>query len=515
MIGKNLLKEYNYYICLPLLVLLNILIRWYHSFGVKSISYANGDAFGIVLNSMLLDQFKGSYLTSYILRIFQDLTLFQYTNITFYFGPIISSILIIVIFSMIKRHYGYIAGVISCLLIILNPWLAMYSTDVSKEIFVLFFLIMSLDYFLFYLEKKEIIFLVVSMILFIFGTMFYQSMLLYLPIYLLIILLFEHKKSPFIIRIKKFLKMMLLFFIIFLVIAMPFYMISLHEERLEMDKKIQLGLSTESINYGNSIQRQIGSMFSAITKNPEELGIINLTNGIINRYLFNNYLLILIFFTGFIFAFKKEDNLLLCLILLSMGAYILAGMRWNSYSHGSRYPQYIVYTFFMCVGIILSKLIHLVKNKRSRIVLLVGIILFVIMTANTFKYVEGLRHIYIPQLEAATLFKNGNISINQENQVLYLNWPAITIGLIKENNSLFNYLHTFGFGNTNLTEISSLKYIQDNNITYYIYDHAGGDYFNSSTIVLRNLQGHSNLSLIDKTSRKDLFVSLYIIGEKK
>src|SRR3989344_3364692 len=138
MTGKNLLRGYKIteIVTIIIIILANLLTKWYHSVGVKSISYASGDAFDIILKSLLIENFKESNFISYFFRVYHDLTLISYLNITFFFGPILSSILILVIILIFKKYDYFIAGIISSLFIILNPWISMYSTDLSKEIFI-------------------------------------------------------------------------------------------------------------------------------------------------------------------------------------------------------------------------------------------------------------------------------------------------------------------------------------------------------------------------------------------
>ena len=121
MTGKNLLRGYKIteIVTIIIIILANLLTKWYHSFGVKSISYASGDAFDIILKSLLIENFKESNFISYFFRVYHDLTLISYLNITFFFGPILSSILILVIILIFKKYDYFIAGIMILAIVII------------------------------------------------------------------------------------------------------------------------------------------------------------------------------------------------------------------------------------------------------------------------------------------------------------------------------------------------------------------------------------------------------------
>ncbi|MDP2940118.1 MAG: glycosyltransferase family 39 protein [Candidatus Omnitrophota bacterium] len=519
MTGTNLLKRYKkglFWAGFFIILFFHFLLRWYHSWGVGSVSYASGDAYGIILKSLTLNIYKeGYYLISYLFVVFKEITNTNLENLAFILTPIISAVLLLLIYYFVYKKFNLIAAFFASLMITLNPWVAMYSTDVSKEIFVIFFFLFSIFYLFKFKDQRDRLDLFLSFILFSFGSLFYHSIFLFLPIYLLFLIMIIFDKQDIKKSFIKFIKYLIIFIFLFLIISGFFYFYQEIKFKEGVNQKISEGLDTESAYYGNFLESQFFSMISAIAYDRDKLGYEALKNGLLNNYLFGESLFLILFCLTILFSMNYKNNLYI-FVLLTIYIFLIISLQWTSSSHGSRYPQYIIYFYFISIGIMISRLINFKLTKRISIFVAFALFIILFINLRPFEYTEGLRHIYVPQLQVGQIMHDQNVTIDQNHQVMLMYWPAITFSIMREYNlNDTDLLHPFGWGAVNLTSISSREYILQNKITYFIYDHTGNDYFNSSEIVLENLNKTFDITLIQKTDRNDLFVSIYQIKDVK
>jgi hypothetical protein len=251
-------------------------------------------------------------------------------------------------------------------------------------------------------------------------------------------------------------------------------------------------------------------MISA-SNNYDKMGFKSLNTGIFNKYFLNNKLLKLFFICSSLLAIIMffYDKKYFYIIILMLFIYLIIGAQWTTSSHGSRYPMYVVIFTFISLAIFFIKLINNISSNNVKLIMLICILILSFSIFEPLKYVEGVRHIYIPHIKITEYMNNTNISPDIENQILFLGWPSIKFGLLQNNKKDGeNYQHTFGWGNVNLTEISSKKYIINNNITYFLYDQTGTDYFDSSVQVKKNIEKHFSLKSIKKIGKNN-FIILY------
>jgi len=128
--------------CVSLLVALYAITRYFHSLYSDAQGYGSGDAYRVILNaynagSNSLD----IYMISYFYKMAHELLGVSYYQISFYATPVIGLLIVLLILDIIRREVGFIPAMISSLIVVLNPWLAYYSTEPSKEIFVLLFIL--------------------------------------------------------------------------------------------------------------------------------------------------------------------------------------------------------------------------------------------------------------------------------------------------------------------------------------------------------------------------------------
>lgn len=487
------------------LFLLFSITRYYHSFYGDPKGYGTGDAFGVILNSRIVEESKeNNYLVSYYYRIAHEISGISFYRISFFYTPIIGLIIILFIFNLLKRKYNYLAATLGSYIIILNPWLSYHTTEPSKEIFVLLFVISSFYCLIRYKETNITKWLVFSFFFYTVGISFYHSILLFFPFYfsaLLIILLSTYKG---LMLFRKFVLYGVLLIGMIIFFAGPQYYLKEVNYRKIAAEKNEI-LKTEIDEEGNVFERQFGAMYYALIEDRSKLGLSNLNKGVSNFLLGRNEI-VYVFIASLVisvFLLTKRNYTLFTLTLLTSYIFIIVGIQWTSYSHASRYPQYIVYFLLTAISIFIFLGLNLLKNTRLRIASISMLIIILFFIFNPFLKVDQYRELYAHHKKIGLLMREKNINIDSNNQLLFLGWPSITLSLL-ENNEIrdSSKIHTFGFGLINLNGISSREYITDNKINYYIYDKSGSDYFDSSNIVRDNLNKNFSLKQIARIQGK-------------
>jgi hypothetical protein len=510
-LNKNILiKSF----CITALIILYFLTRYFHSFYLGAEGYGSGDAYRVILSAYRVgNSFEDVFMFSYLYNIFHTLTGISYHTLSFYFTPLIGLSIIIVIFDLVRKEFGFIQASFTSLIIILNPWLAYHSTEPSKEIFVILFLILSI-YFLIRFEKTLLYrYLMLSITFFAIGITFYHSILVFLPFYIILLIYFIARNSSR--PIHNSIVALVIMFCTFSLIAGPqMVMKQLYYKNTQSSKPVYLKTDVDS--QGNVFQRQFGAMSYAILEDREKLGIYKLEEGIdtfILRQTEFKYLFIFILFVSIILFKKNKTYLPLIFCILTIYTFVIIGLQWTSYSHSSRYPQYILYFFLLCASIPIGWSIKLLQNRTMKIALLSLLISLVFYVFSPFTRIDIYRSIYKPHLLIGSSAVSSGIVINEDNQILYLGWPSVTLSLLENFNLTSDeYLHTFGWELVNLDGITSKDYITKNNIKYFIYNQSGSDYFDSNVKTYNLLSKKYKLSPIKYISEDKKSIVIYKIN---
>lgn len=502
--------------CVVLLVALYGVTRYFHSIYLGAQGYGSGDAYRVILNAYNAgSNSQDIYMISYFYKIAHELLGITYYQISFYATPIIGLLIVLLIFDIIRREVGFIPAMISSLIVVLNPWLAYYSTEPSKEIFVLLFILFAL-YFLFRFEKTQMfLWLIFSFISFAAGITYYHSILLFFPFYFIAVIYFVYQaykdRNPF----KYIFISGVVFGVTILAIAGPLYVIKETNYKSSLSEKPAY-LKTDIDNQGNTFQRQFGAMAYALTKDQQKLGMTKLIEGL-DMFLLKQYEFIYLYgllLIISIFLFKKRKTYMpLLFSILTVYIFVVIGFQWTSYSHTSRYPQYIIYFFLLCASLPLGWSLSLLRHAKVKILILTLFIILSFLVFNPFLKVDGFRNIYYPHMEIGPAAKATTIPIDKNNQIVYLGWPSITLSLLESYN-LENdtFLNTFGWELINLDGVTSKRYIAEKNIKYFIYNEGGSDYFDSNKKVYDKLKKNFSLKPISYITEDKKSIIIYQIN---
>ncbi len=502
--------------CVSLLVALYAITRYFHSLYSDAQGYGSGDAYRVILNaynagSNSLD----IYMISYFYKMAHELLGVSYYQISFYATPVIGLLIVLLILDIIRREVGFIPAMISSLIVVLNPWLAYYSTEPSKEIFVLLFILFAL-YFLFRFEKTQVYrWLIFSFISFAAGITYYHSILLFFPFYFAAVIYFTYQVYKSNRPLKSIFLSCVIFGITILTIAGPLYVIKEYNYKASLSEKPTY-LKTDIDNQGNTFQRQLNAMIYALTKDQQKLGMTKLVEGLemfmLKQYEFVYLYGLLLILSVFLFK-KRKTYMPLLFSMLTLYIFLVIGFQWTSYSHTSRYPQYIIYFFLVCASLPLGWSLYLLRHTKVKILILTLFIVLSFLLFNPFLKVDSFRNIYYPHMKIGPAAKTMNIPIDNNNQIVYLGWPSITLSLL-ESYELKNdsYLNTFGWELINLDGITSSKYIAQKHIKYFIYNEGGSDYFDSNRKVYEKLEKKFSLKPVSYITEDKKSIIIYKIN---
>ena len=204
---------------------------------------------------------------------------------------------------------------------------------------------------------------------------------------------------------------------------------------------------------------------------------------IISNYNFNDYVCILffIFLCLIPILIKTRECLVFSIWLLIVG--ITFSFQNLSYSHGSRYPFYIILPIAGILSIFLEYFIKIFNNLMKIII----VSILILMVFLQFKIDFSFRARFAPHKELAEFIK---VHADEKNKFLILGWPSIKYYAFDKK----NFLVTYGWTKEN-QKFSTISFLKDNNIKYFVWDTVGDDTFSSSTIIYNNLK---NQNIIEK-----------------
>ena len=183
-------------------------------------------------------------------------------------------------------------------------------------------------------------------------------------------------------------------------------------------------------------------------------------------------------------------------------------VQYKSFSHSSRYPYYVIFPAVYIALYAVRKVISSFSNSKK--IILITIILISIITLYSEQDLTYYKDRWEPHSQVCDYLIH--TQVEEENlSILYLGWPSITSSCMQQIPT--KNLYHFGWNRVNLTEIDR-EFIISNNIKYYIKDHTGSDYYNSSEIVFDNLNEDFDLILIEKFKNEKsqhFYVELYEI----
>lgn len=498
MTGKSLSKKCR--IIIIIIILLGIISSFLSTNFFSKYFLSSGDSYRIYLNS------KYEKLNSGSLQVIEYLIMEKITGLSVEFIIRIISLLVYIIIGILilgisrKISLSKFSIILVAFLFFLNPWILNYSQDAEKGLFIVLF---SMIFFIIlrtvnYRFLIIIIFLISSLGYHISGTLIFAA---------LIIFLLTDKNSK---NNLPFLKVMAIF-IISLIIAFPIIRQSLEFNNNLFDNSVKTQLGEE-----NQIIRTIYGFYDGLILG--KIGMNELIIGI-SRYLYNSNilfiaLLFIIFIVPIFFFIYREYNkeneikskIYLLLIFLFINL-IFFSLSFESASHKTRYPIYILPFFFVIIGLSLDKILEKVKLGK-RIFLLSFIIFIIFILGSITKIPEpisitrSLNYFHIQSLD------NLNLKINSDEKILIPGWASLEYSLEK-----FNIHETqikrYGWNKVNLSEISKAEYVNKNNIKYFLYLKPTQDYYESSSLLFSELTKSYNLIEVYSTKIKGKELIIY------
>ncbi len=461
MTGKDLLKKYDTFYLILLLIILTITIQiiYINNYNLaqedsKTPRFHFEDSYGNINKVILIDQsgvnshvinlFDSPFIYSYWILSFSTLTGINLFNSIFLFNLLFYFIFIILIFVFIKKFAHKIIAFFTILIFASNPYSLVMFSDPIRIVQVIFLGILSCFFYLTFLEDNKNKYLIISGILISIGFMIHYAIILFfIPICGHILLINKRKFSTLIIIILSTLPIILSWFFIQKIFSYSGGIPSIPLITRYWDALAQTLFNGFKSSFGTSF-------LLVVADNLGYGGIVFLS-------------LAFIFGTITIRNYKKdkEMSLIVLLLIFILIFFILA---YPASSHYSRYPTYAFIPIILLSLTLIYKRILLLRKPYILIFLLTIFILltiFPIQNSNIFTY----SNLYVSRVSVGELISQSNNS----GRYAIEGWPSMITPIIKADKSDKVFLLGFDL-NQKLTTKLNTSFIQSKNISYFVYE---------------------------------------------
>lgn len=503
----NKLKSINKEALLLLLIIaLSSVIYLFFSLDALQRNFGSGDAYGILIRSFLFkenlwDEGVNLFATPYLIPVTKGLfSALTGLNIT-YSSLIVNYLLLIVTlvytYLLVRSSVGKRSALIALILIGTSFPLIYSYTEPEKHVGVVSFFLPALYYLKRFLDTRQIVPLLLTT-LFTWGALFSYVSAIYLVLVMVVLFLTRWKEYRHLFTKKLIIAYALIVVTTVVKILIWTKLNDRYEVLEEYFVQERLGQDTHDTIIPSFVYQYILGYINLITKGFHNRGLENFVRGSIEQI---GLLSLVLGIVGAIFSRRKLLFFSTWFILFST----LVSVQYNSFSHASRYPKYIIIPVLVLAAFSLAKIGDWSRKLMGLLLLLLIGINFIFLSR-----VDGYRNIYTPHVYLADYIED---KVGPEAQVLHINWGTMEYNLLESSGNVLPYLHRYGFGNVDLKKFDR-EYIEDNSVKYFVYDRTGDDYFNSSEQLFELLMTHSTLTPVKKfvSQNERHYVILYEIA---
>lgn len=490
---KDFLVKHKFYIWAFFLLFFLILGRFYYSFMVYNDTFASWDAAGAVLKSLFIKEslfiqwmdtpiseisneiFRVPIFISYSLAIFSDFLNIDLYNISYLITSILTIVWFLFLYFLLYKKFNFFIAFLTVLLISLNSFIAFYSTEPERAPFIVSFFLIWIYYLYKWWNKNLLIAWFFTWI-----TLFVHiTWIFFIWSFIVIYFLLNLKKKKEYLNIYFLLSIVYFWIILFTFKFLNWYFEFNSIENITKDSDF---VAWELWAFLSNIKNWFGNSWF--------FPFINWIKNQITPILFYWWLI------GFVISLFFKQYRKIFFLMPFIIIFLWFSLKWEAASHGSRYPFYINWLFIFYFVLFIYLLVWNIKNRFYKIII-TSLVIIYFWINNTFytHYVAWFRHIYKLNKEAwEYIWKN--ITIDENNKILIM-WRGETIYPILKTKWI-NYkphLITYWWRNPDELEKINFDFIYRNNISYFVYENIGKDYFNSFDFIKNNLY---NKLLIEK-----------------
>jgi hypothetical protein len=200
-------------------------------------------------------------------------------------------------------------------------------------------------------------------------------------------------------------------------------------------------------------------------------------------------------------------------LLWAVGITLIFAVQYEASSHRSRYPTYVtpayaVWAIYFAAWSSERLAARWTPGLRQASLLAVVIVTAYAMWSFAGAQMPGSRNLLVPNVHAANYVTSERL-LDGGGSLLYMEWPSITMNILRERPDYEDQLIGFGFGSRPLEEFTP-QFMRENNVTHYIHARTGNDAWRSADVTYHQLQTHFLLEEL-ATFRSSGFTTIYAL----
>ncbi|MBN2100750.1 hypothetical protein JW710_02560 [Candidatus Dojkabacteria bacterium] len=350
-------------------------------------------------------------------------------------------------------------------LVLFSKYFLIFSSDAEKAPFVVGFFVIGLLLWTKGRENGRMIFIVLA------GLLFGLSFMSHLTA-LLLFVSFGVGYLVEVISMKKklFSKEIFVLAGVVLIFGVSFYFVRKYIVKPDMSTS-DVSLVTTAVQY---------NLLNSFSK----IGLMSFIHGI--TFYMNRYVL-LVGVLGFIYVlFSKKifrNSQVLYLASWVSVTFFLFSIQYTSFSHGSRYPYYVIFPMLVFVAVFIDWVASYFKSSRMTTLFQMLVVVWILVTYVDLN-VSDFRYRWQPHKELCEYFRDEGEGY--VDNMMYVSWPSITLYCFDGNSGVADQNTNIGWNRSRIDLLND-KYIIENKLIYLLVDYTGNDYSDTNERILKNV----------------------------
>jgi len=491
---------------------LALLSRIYYSAVVFNDTLYSGDAYTVLLRSFmsskgsfssrLVTLWKGEVLIDLVYGFFIRILPFDPVITTRIVSCAITIPIVVILTYIVYKYVNRLAALFFGILLALNPFFSMMSTEPEKAPMVLFFFTLSLLFLCFYRynEKARRRNLAIAAVFFALMLLSYRTGMFFALCLIIIYVLFSWDLK-YRGKWKKILTDGYLYILLGLSALFAVVLPRLAKAFIETPSIYPSVSSGGSGGGADQFTKFFNDLVHIISHSEDSAAVrfLEATRNDIGVIVFGLCLLALLVLVFSGANQRRQRWGLAPFIVWAIVIIVIFSAQYFCYSHNSRYPYYLVPAFMALAAYFLAWLRGKIDPKKPvmQVALLVVLLLFVVTSQArlhaTGAYEAGRNRYYTHQLLADVLTEQ--VKVRSDEGIILQKWPSAVYYLLENDPALEENIYPTGWGSVS-PDVFTKEFIQDNNIRYFVHDKVGDDYYQTPDVLRDRLGGLEDIYMV-------------------